>query len=210
MFLTKAKTLGLCLAMAVCSLVPVPVCVAQDAQSADQSAFRDDGDLLELENGQIRQLENQEMSAENQADFDDRRNQAYRLYAQKRVSELEKLKGKDSQSQIQVLQNWLRADANMRMRDMQTIRALRQRIANLEKTQNTSMANLGNDVGALREDAIDARSDAKFRQQMQMNYFNEMQTEMGPASWYEHPQNGVSYSMGGMGFNGGQSLFGGY
>lgn len=184
--------------------------LAQDPQSADQSAFRDEGDLVQLENSQIRQLEGEEVSAENQAAGDSQRNQAYRLYAQKRLTELEKLKGKDSQAQIQVLQNWLRADAAMRLRDMQTIQSLRQRIANLEQAQQSSVANLGNDVSALKQDAIDARSDNKFRQQMQMNYFNEMQTEMGPASWYEHPENGVSYSMGGMGFNGGQSLFGGY
>ncbi len=210
MLLAKTKIVCAGLVLGLATTMLASACFGQGAQSADQSAFRDDGDLLQLENGQIRALEGEEMSAQNQADLDDRRNSAYRLYAQKRVDELEKLKGKDSQSQIQVLQNWLRADSMMRMRDMQTIRTLRQRVATLEQSQQSAMSNLGNDVSSIREDAIDARSDDKFKQQMQMNYFNEMQTEMGPASWYEHPQNGVSYSMGGMGFNGGQSLLGGY
>jgi hypothetical protein len=72
------------------------------------------------------------------------------------------------------------------------------------------MANMSNDIGAVREAANDARSDTKFRQQMSMNYFNEMQTEMGAASWYQPRGNGANYNMGGMGFNGGQQLFGGY
>lgn len=212
MLLSKAKLIGVGLALCTVIFGSVPPSSGQGAQSADQSAFRDDTDLLQLENSQIRQLQDEEMNAETQAQMDDQRNQAYRLYAQKKVQDIEKLKGKDAQSdkQLQVMQSWLRADLMMRQRDMETIRALRQRVASLEQTQSTSMKNLGGDVQSLREDAIDARSDQKFNQQMSMNYFNEMQTEMGPASWYEHPSNGVSYSMGGMGFNGGQQLFGGY
>lgn len=189
-----------------------PASFAQGAQSADQTAFSDDADLLQLENSQIRQLQNEEMNAETQAQMDDQRNQAYRLYAQKKLSDLEKLKGGDAARniQVQVMQSWLRADLLMRQRDQATINSLRQRIAQLEQSQQTQMGSLGSDVQALREDAIDARSNEKFKQQMAMNYFNELQTEMGPASWYEHPTNGVSYSMGGMGFNGGQQLLGGY
>lgn len=212
MLLSKAKFIGVGFALLTVIVGSVPASSGQGAQSADQSAFRDDTDLLQLENSQIRQLQDEEMNAETQAQMDEQRNQAYRLYAQKKVQDIEKLKGKDAQSdkQLQVMQSWLRADLMMRQRDMETIRALRQRVASLEQTQSTSMKNLGGDVQSLREDAIDARSDQKFNQQMSMNYFNEMQTEMGPASWYEHPSNGVSYSMGGMGFNGGQQLFGGY
>ena len=213
MHLAKAKDVKLALVMLLAAVsLAAPAANGQGAQSADQSAFRDEGDMLQLENSQVRQLQGEEMSAESQAQMDDQRNLAYRLYAQKRVQDLEKLKGKDAQEdkQLQVMQSWLQADMLMRQRDMETIQALRQRIANLEQSQNQSMSNLGNDVAALREDATDARSNEKFKQQMSMNYFNEMQTEMGPASWYEHPTNGVSYSMGGMGFNGGQQLFGGY
>lgn len=212
MLLSKAKFIGIGFALLTVSMCSVPASLSQGAQSADQSAFRDDSDLLQLENSQIRQLQDQEMNAETQAQMDDQRTQAYRLYAQKKVQEIEKLKGKDAQSDktLQVMQSWLRADLLMRQRDMETIRALRQRVASLEQSTSSSMSNLGGDVQSLREDAIDSRSNEKFQQQMSMNYFNEMQTEMGPASWYEHPSNGVSYSMGGMGFNGGQQLLGGY
>lgn len=200
----------LCLLLAG-SAVSIPVTVkAQSAeQSADQSAFQDDDELIRMNNAQINQLQREEMSAEQQADFDDKRNQAYRLYAEKRVAELEKLKGgAGNDKQIAILQNWLKTDASMRMRDQQTIAALRKRIASMEQTQQQVMNNLGNDVSAMREAATDARADDQFRQQMSINYFNELQSEMGPATWV-HPTRGPSYGMGGYGFSGGQALFGG-
>lgn len=189
----------------------IPVAFSQSEQSADQSAFQDDDELMRLNNAQVRDLQGQEQSAEMQANNDDQRNQAYRLYAQKRVQDLEKLKATPNvQQQISVLQRWLNADAQMRLRDQQTIASLRKRVAAMEQTQSQTMGNMGNDVAAMREAANDAQADNKFRQQMQMNYFNELQTEMGPAS-FNHPGSagGPSFSMGGMGFNGGQTLWGG-
>ncbi|MBX9685194.1 MAG: hypothetical protein K2X27_00755 [Candidatus Obscuribacterales bacterium] len=179
--------------------------------SADQTAFQDDDELLRLNNSQVREVEGEEQSAEQQAAFDDKRNQAYRLYAEKRVQELEKLKkgSPDNDKQIAILQNWLKADSAMRLRDQQTINALRRRIYSMEQNQQQTMTNLSGDVSAMREAANNARADDQFRQQMQINYFNELQTEMGPATWV-HPQRGATYNMGGMGFNGGQQLFGGY
>jgi hypothetical protein len=187
----------------------LPASFAQSEQSADQSAFQDDDELMRINNAQVRDMQGQEQNAEMQAANDDQRNSAYRLYAQKRVQDLEKLKNTPNvQQQISVLQRWLNADAQMRLRDQQTIASLRKRIAAMEQTQQQTMGNLGNDVAAMREAANDAQSDNKFRQQMQMNYFNEMQSEMGPAS-FNQASRGPSYSMGGMGFNGGQTLWGG-
>lgn len=186
-------------------------CMAQGSeQAADQTAFSDDAELMQLEGSQVRQLEGEVQNAEMQAELDERRTRAYRLYAQRKVQELEKLKGHSATNdqQIAILQNWLKADAAMRFRDQQNLRALQSRLTNIEQNQNQVVSNLSNDVGAVREASINARSDDKFRQQMQMNYFNEMQTEMGKASWGPQSQ-GTYYSMGGMGFNGGQSLFGG-
>lgn len=179
-------------------------------QGADQAAFQDDDELVRMNNAQLNQLQNEEVSAERQAQMDEQRNQAYRLYAEKRVQELEKLKKGSSESdkQIAILQSWLKNDSAMRLRDQQTIKSLRQRIANMEQSQQQVMANLGNDVSAMREAANDARADDKFKQQMQINYFNELQSEMGPATWV-HPTRGPSYGMGGYGFSGGQALFGG-
>jgi DNA-binding transcriptional MerR regulator len=154
----------------------------------------------------------QERSAENVANMDAAKNQQYRLYAEKKIQELEKLKGAkaDSDNQVQTLRKWLQADSAQRARDLQIIRSLQSRIARLEQTQQTTMANMGNDIGAVREAANNARADQKFNQMMSMNYFNEMQTEMGQASWYPPRGGGANYNMGGMGFNGGQQLFGGY
>jgi hypothetical protein len=186
------------------------VSLAQDEQSADQAAFQDDIELMRLNSSQVRELEQEEQTAEQQASFDDKRNQAYRLYAEKRVNDLEKLKGGNAgnDKQIAIMQRWLKIDAAMRLRDQQTISNLRRRIANMEQTQQQGVSNLGGDVSAMREAARDARSDQQFRQQMSINYFNELQSEMGPAHMV-HQDTGPSYGMGGMGFNGGQQLFGG-
>jgi hypothetical protein len=180
-------------------------------QAADQSAFQDDIELMRVNDAQMREVAGEEQSAEEQAALDEKRNQAYRLYAEKRVNELEKLKGANAQnnSQIAIMQRWLKADAAMRLRDQQTINNLRKRIASMEQSRQQVMSNLGGDVGAMREAANDARSNERFRQQMAINYFNELQTEMGPAHMDQRQTYGTSYGMGGMGFSGGQTLFGG-
>lgn len=194
------------------SVLSMPTSVlAQGAEAAaDQTAFQDDEELMRLNGAQTNQVEGEIRSAEEQANYDNQRNQAYRLYAEKRIQDLEKLKSgnADNAKQISVLQRWLKADSQMRLRDQQTINSLRQRLANMEQSQNQVMANLGGDVGAMREAANNARADDQFRQQMQINYFNELQSEMGPATWV-HPTKGPSYGMGGYGLSGGQPMFGG-
>ena len=179
-------------------------------QAADQTAFQDDDELLRLNGSQVNQVEGEIRSAQDQAMFDEQRNQAYRLYAEKRIADLEKLKKgtPENNQQIGILQRWLKADSAMRLRDQQTINSLRKRLATLEQSQTQTMANLGGDVGAMREAANNARADDQFRQQMSINYFNELQSEMGPATWV-HPTHGPSYGMGGYGFSGGQTMFGG-
>lgn len=207
---SKSITLSLLSILAIGAFAQMPA-LSQSEQSADQSAFQDDDELLRLNNAQVRELQGEEQSAESQSMMDEQRNQAYRLYAEKRVQDLEKLKSTpNNQQQIAILQRWLKADAAMRLRDQQTISNLRRRIANMEQTQQQTMGNLGNDVAAMRAAANDAVGDDKFRQQMQMNYFNELQTEMGPAS-FRSPGSagGPTFGMGGMGFNGGQTLWGG-
>lgn len=186
--------------------------IAQGEQAADQSVFQDDAELMQLNNAQVNQVEGQVQSAEQQAAIDNQRNQQYRLYAEKKVKELQGLKNKSASTneQLAVLTQWLKADTLMRQRDMQTIRMLQERLARLEQTQGQVGTNLSADVNAIREAGQDAKDAQKFQQQMSMNYFNELQTEVGPASWYTPIGNGAYYSMGGMGFNGGQNLFGGY
>lgn len=209
---SKLLATSFSLALATSCLVSVSA-FGQGETQADQAAFGDDGDMLRLNEAQLRDLEMQEQSAESTASMDAQKNQNYRLYAEKRIQEVEKLKGAkatSADSQVQTLRRWLQADSAQRARDLQIIRSLQARIARLEQTQQSTMANMSNDIGAVREAATDARSDAKFKQMMSMNYFNEMQTEMGQASWYPPRGGGANYNMGGMGFNGGQQLFGGY
>lgn len=207
------KLLATSFSLALASSCAITLSAYAQETQADQAAFSDDGDMLRLNESQLRDLEMQEQSAENVANMDAAKNQQYRLYAEKRIAEVEKLKGAkkaDADTQVQTLRRWLQADQAQRARDLQIIRSLQARIARLEQTQQTTMANMSNDIGAVREAANDARSDTKFKQQMSMNYFNEMQTEMGAASWYPPRGGGANYNMGGMGFNGGQQLFGGY
>lgn len=211
--LTKMLAVSFSLAMASSVAITLAANAQESETAADQSAFSDDGDMLRVNEAQLRDLEMQEQSAESAANMDSAKNQQYRLYAEKRIADVEKLKGAkkaDSDSQVQTLRRWLQADSAQRARDLQIIRSLQSRISRLEQTQQTTMANMNNDIGAVREAANDARSDAKFKQMMSMNYFNEMQTEMGQASWYPPRGGGANYNMGGMGFNGGQQLFGGY
>lgn len=210
---TKLLATSFSLALASSCAITLSAFAQGEETAADQSAFADDGDMLRLNEAQLRDLEMQEQSAENAANMDAAKNQQYRLFAEKRIQEVEKLKGAkkaDADTQVQTLRRWLQADSASRARDLQIIRSLQSRIARLEQTQQATTANMSNDIGAVREAAIDARSDAKFKQQMSMNYFNEMQTEMGAASWYPPRGGGANYNMGGMGFNGGQQLFGGY
>ena len=183
---------------------------ASQAQTGtDQTVFNDEGEMLQMDNAQIRQLEQEEQCAEEKSTQDDQQDRQYRLYAEKRVEDLEKLKGGNAKNdeQIAVLQKWLKDDADMRAQDQATIRNLAQQIASLQKNQQQVMANLQNDVGSLRQDAQNQQDNIKFNQQMQMNYFNELQTEMGPASWQPSNPRGTFYSMGGMGFGGGRGLW---
>lgn len=177
--------------------------------STDQSVFNDEGEMLQMDNAQVRQMQQQEQSAEQKAAADDQRDSTYRLYAEKRVQELEKLKGGNTKNdeQLAVLQKWLKADADMRAQDQQTIRSLQSQISRLQQNQQQLMSNLGNDVNAMRQDAQGQADNTKFSQQMQMNYFNELQTEMGPANWQAPNPRGTFYSMQGMGFSGGQKLW---
>lgn len=206
MVLTKSITFTLALSTAAAGCI-VFSSVSSAQTGTDQTIFNDEGEMLQMDNAQVRQLQGEEQYAENKAAQDDKRDQAYRLYAEKRVEELEKVKGKGAEQQVAVLQKWLNSDAEMRAQDQQTIRNLQQQIAKLQQGQQQVMANLGNDVGAMRQDAQNEVANTKFNQQMQINYFNELQTEMGPASWTPPNPRGTFYSMNGMGFSGGRGLW---
>lgn len=159
--------------------------------------------MVRMDNAQLQHVQQQEQNAEAKASSDAQRDEAYRLYAEKRITELEKLKGKGSDEQIAVLQKWLKNDAQIRAQDQQTIKALQQQIAGLQQNQHQMMANIGNDINSMRQQYQDQRDDVKFSQMMQMNQFNELQSEMGACSWGRPPTDGTFNSVGGYGFGGG-------
>ncbi len=90
---TKLLATSFSLALASSCAITLSAFAQGEETAADQSAFADDGDMLRLNEAQLRDLEMQEQSAENAANMDAARNQQYRLYAEKRIQDVEKLKG---------------------------------------------------------------------------------------------------------------------
>jgi hypothetical protein len=70
-------------------------------------------------------------------------------------------------------------------------------------TQGNTLANLNNDVSDMRQNIQDDKDQQKFNNQMQMNYYNELKSEMGAASWGGCPNDGTYNSVGGYGMLGG-------
>ncbi len=198
------------LAAVLATSVTVMPAFAQ-ASGANQQIFRDEEDVMQIQNQQINQLEQQEQRAENKAQADDQKDRTYRLYAEKRIQALEHLKNAGGSAvksvaqdkELSNLKSWLRADQAMLDRDQASINQINRSIANLRQTQTETTSNLGSDITAMRQSVQDERDDVKFQQMMQINQFNELQSEMGAASWGTPPQDGTFNSVGGYGFGGG-------
>ena len=138
---------------------------------------------------------------------------SYRLYAEKRIQALSKIRNAggspaqsyahDKKGELYALQAWLKKDNETRAAEQAHIKQLDQAIANLQGDEQAAMANLPNDIGAMRQVAQRQADDDKFNHMMQMNYFNELQSEMGAASWGRPPTDGTFNSVGGYGMQGG-------
>jgi hypothetical protein len=183
------------------------------AKAQGQAIFQDDRQILQQDRQQVQQFENQVQNYEDQAKQRDESADNYRLYAEKRVEELTKLRNaggsptkslaKEKQGELYALESWLRNDSATRAEEQKHIKQLDQAIINLQQQQQAQIANLSADVGAMREGMQQKTDDDKFNQQMQMNNFNELQSEMGAATWGRPPRDGTYNSVGGYGFLGG-------
>ena len=160
---------------------------------------------------EVQQYQNAEKQYEQNAAARDDSAMSYRLYAEKRIAALQKIRnagGSPTRSmgkngELYALQGWLKKDDQTREQEQAHIKQLDQAIANLQGDQQAAMANLPNDIGAMRQVAQRQADDDKFSHMMQMNYFNELQSEMGAASWGRPPTDGTFNSTGGYGFQGG-------
>lgn len=204
----RLKLIGL-VAFGIASLLSMPT----GALAQGQAIFQDDRQIMQQDQQQVRQFENQVENYQEQAKERDQSADSYRLYAEKRINELEKLKkaggsptkslNKERNGELYALQGWLKNDAGTRAAEQAHIKQLDLAIANLQQQQQGQMANLSADVGAMRQVAQRQDDDDKFNHMMQMNYFNELQSEMGAASWGRPPTDGTYNSVGGYGFLGG-------
>lgn len=179
----------------------------------DQAIFQEEKQLIHTDQAQEQQLLQEKQQYQAEISKDEPQDDSYRAYAEKRVQELTKLKaagGSPTRSlsaqkngELYALEKWLTADAQARSQEQARLKQLDQAIANLQESQSTAMQNMNADVQSMREDANAEQQSRKFNQQMQINNFNELQSEMGAASWGRPPTDGTYNSVGGYGFSGG-------
>jgi hypothetical protein len=177
---------------------------------ADQGIFNDEEQMLRINNAQVQQYQAQKAEAERELNAEDSKNATYRLYAEKKVNDLTRAaatatgaKKTDDQTQLQFFKDWLKRDAAYKARQMAYINQLQQTINSVQQGQQQTLSNLGSDITAMRETVQDKKDAQKFNQMMQINYFNELQSEMGTASWGRPPTDGTFNSVGGYGMLGG-------
>lgn len=198
------------LTIAVCSLglTAVPAF----SQGSNQAIFQDERQM-ELDNqARINGLSDQEAQARAAAAANDAKTEPYRLYAEKRIAQLLQLKmhgGSPTRTyanktgDLHALENWVQADDKSRAAEQARIKALDQAIANLRESENMDQKNMSGAIQGMRESQIAAQSDDDFNKMMRINQFNELQSEMGAASWGRPPQDGTFNSTGGYGMGGG-------
>jgi len=181
--------------------------------SSDRAVFQEEKQLMQMDQNQEKQLEGEKQSYQLEINKEEQKTEPYREYAEKRVAELSKLKaagGSPSRSlatqkngELYALEKWLAADAQARTEEQARVKQLDQAIANLQQSQNETLKNLNADINGMRGDSQATAEDRKFQQQMQINHFNELQSEMDAASWGRPPTDGTFNSTGGYGIGGG-------
>ncbi len=179
----------------------------------DQAIFQEEKNLLRTDQSQEQQLMQEKQQYQAEISKDQPQDDSYRAYAEKRVQELNKLKAAggsptlslaaQKNGELYALQQWLTADAKARTQEQAQIAQLDEAITNLQESQAATTQNLNADIQGLHQDATQQLANQKFNQQMQINNFNELQSEMGAASWGRPPTDGTLNSVGGYGFGGG-------
>lgn len=197
------KTLSLFIAMML-GFLALPA-YAQVA-GANQGIFSDEQRLLQINQSQMGEFERERTQAEQELQSMEMKNQPYRLRV---VKELAGLKGKTdavSKAKTEELSNWIKRDDAYKKRQEQLITRLTASIQNLQSSQMQTTSNLSNDIVAMRQNVQDQKDAAKFNRMMKVNYFNELQSEMGAASWGRPPTDGTYNSTGGYGMMGGYGM----
>jgi hypothetical protein len=196
-------------ALSLLSLSSSSTASAQVA-GANQTIYHDEQEMLNTDQAMINQYSSAENEAESKLAAEQAKTNAYRLYAEQRIQALEKQKKGVSPSlagaksgEMAVLTSWLQQDSAYRAKQQAYIDQLEQCISNLRTSQTNTLANLNTDINSLRQGVQDDKDQQKFENQMQMNQFNELKSEMGACSWGDTPRDGTFNSVGGYGFNGG-------
>ena len=197
------KTLSFCLVMMLgLSALPAYSQVA----GANQGIFSDEQRLLQINQRQMGEFERERSQAEQELQSTEMKNQPYRLKVVKQIAELKGKTDPGSQAKLKELNSWIARDDAYKKRQEQLISRLTQSIQNLQRSQMQTTTNLSSDIVAMRQNVQDQKDAAKFNRMMKMNYFNELQSEMGAASWGRPPTDGTFNSVGGYGFMGGYGM----
>ncbi|CAN5234769.1 hypothetical protein BH11CYA1_BH11CYA1_32600 [soil metagenome] len=201
-------------ALSLVSLSSASPAAAQVA-GANQTIYHDEQEMLNTDQAMINQYSSAENEAESKLSAEQAKTNSYRLYAEQRIQELQKQKKGVSPSlagsksgEMAVLTSWLQQDGAYRVKQQAYIDQLEQCITNLRTSQTNTLANLNTDINSLRQGVQDDKDQQKFQNQMQMNQFNELKSEMGACSWGDTPRDGTYNSVGGYGFNGGYGYSG--
>jgi len=210
----KSTSLIISRSLVLALALPTVGAQAVSAQAGtDRAVFQEEQQMMHVDQNQQLELMEQKKAYEQEVNGDEKEREPYRLYAERRIQELTKLKAaggsptrslaQQKNGELYALEKWLAADAQARAQEQAHLRQLDQSIANLQQAQNDTLKNMNADVQALREDSQRQVANQKFQQQMQINNFNELQSEMGAASWGRPPTDGTFNSVGGYGFGGG-------
>jgi hypothetical protein len=171
----------------------------------EQQIFQDEQQMLRVNSNQTQQMENHDQQYRQEVQQADAQEQPYRLYVEQRIKALQKIRNAHgspalstaNDKQFYALQQWPRKDEQTREQEQAHIRQLDKAIANLQNQTNATYSNLGASIQSMRENEERASEDDKFNQTMRMNMFNELQSEMGAASWGGSPTDGTMNSVGG-------------
>ena len=188
---------------------------SQDS-ATNQMIFQDENQIMRQNAQQLNQTEMQEQQYKDQVQAQDAKDAPYRLYAQQRIAALQQLKkaggspvrnlSQSQQRQMLLMSQWLQKDDQTRAAERAHLRQLDQAIANLQESINQASGNMQSQIRDMHENQEIAQENNKFNQMMQINQFNELQSEMGNVGWGSTAQDGIANSVGGRyGFMGGYS-----
>ncbi len=183
--------------------------VSAQVAGANQGIFNDEEQMLKINNAQVQGYEAEKMQAQRELELRESKEGPYRLYVQKTIKDLTKpgaAKHPEDAKKLKVLQDWLAKDNEFYSTKQAQIDQLTQSIQRMQTSQTNTMSNLQNDITAMRENVQDQKDSEKFDKMMKINYFNELQSEMGACSWGAPPQDGTYNSTGGYGMLGGYGM----